>query len=286
YNRGFFPPNALHSEGHQDGMGLCLYFALAKRLMGNDFTFCLLDDVLVSVDINHRREFCRFLKSEFPHTQFVITTHDEIWAKNLNTEGVVKSSKQMLHFRKWTVNDGPLVWDAKEVWDEIDNLLTNNQMTEAAHNLRRYLEYILGELAYKLRVKLEARASTSYDLGEILPAVVAQYKEYLRKAKETANSWNQRDQVHKLEELDKTFGEIYKRTNAEQWSINPLVHYNAWANFTKNDFNPVKNEFSNLLKQLRCESCNNWIYASPIKGVVELIRCDCGNVNLNLKKKH
>jgi hypothetical protein len=28
YGRGFFPPGAYHSEGHQDGMGICLYLAL------------------------------------------------------------------------------------------------------------------------------------------------------------------------------------------------------------------------------------------------------------------
>jgi hypothetical protein len=28
YGRGVHPPHALHSEGHQDSMGLCLYLAL------------------------------------------------------------------------------------------------------------------------------------------------------------------------------------------------------------------------------------------------------------------
>ena len=32
YERGLFPPGAYHSEGHQDGMGVCLYLALMKRL--------------------------------------------------------------------------------------------------------------------------------------------------------------------------------------------------------------------------------------------------------------
>jgi hypothetical protein len=32
YGRGYFPPGAYHSEGHQDGMGLCLYLALMKSI--------------------------------------------------------------------------------------------------------------------------------------------------------------------------------------------------------------------------------------------------------------
>ena len=56
YGRGFFPPGAYHSEGHQDGMGICLYLALMKHLLGDSFSFAVLDDVLMSVDSGHRRE--------------------------------------------------------------------------------------------------------------------------------------------------------------------------------------------------------------------------------------
>ena len=38
YGRGLFPPVAYHSEGHQDGMGVCLYLALMKRLFGHRFS--------------------------------------------------------------------------------------------------------------------------------------------------------------------------------------------------------------------------------------------------------
>jgi hypothetical protein len=58
YGRGHFPPGAYHSEGHQDGMGLCLYLALMSHLLGKNFTFAVLDDVLMSVDAGHRREVC------------------------------------------------------------------------------------------------------------------------------------------------------------------------------------------------------------------------------------
>ena len=46
YERGLFPPGAYHSEGHQDGMGVCLYLALMKRLFADRFTIALLDDVV------------------------------------------------------------------------------------------------------------------------------------------------------------------------------------------------------------------------------------------------
>lgn len=79
YGRGTFPPYALHSEGHQDSMGLCLYLALAERLNGGLINLFILDDVVMSVDSDHRRELCHLLATSFPDMQFLITTHDRTW---------------------------------------------------------------------------------------------------------------------------------------------------------------------------------------------------------------
>jgi chromosome segregation ATPase len=57
-------------------MGVCLCLALMNHLLGENFTFAVLDDVLMSVDRGHRREVCSLLKTHFPHTQFIVTTHD------------------------------------------------------------------------------------------------------------------------------------------------------------------------------------------------------------------
>lgn len=284
YGRGLFPPNAFHSEGHQDGMGLCLYFALAKHVLGDRFTFCLLDDVLMSVDVDHRREFCKLLKTEFRETQFVITTHDAVWARQLTSESVIGRNR-MLHIRKWTVNDGPSLWDYDEIWDEIERDIKADRISDAAQGLRRYLEFIASELVIKMRASLEARPIASYDLGEMLPVLVGRYREYLKRAKAAANSWNQQALVNDIDAREKELSETYQRTNAEQWSVNAAVHYNEWANLSQSDFITVKEVFGHLLKQFKCSSCENWLYASPIKGNIDEIRCDCGETNLNLKKK-
>ena len=102
YDRGLFPPAAYHSEGHQDGMGVCLYLALMKRLFGDRFTFALLDDVVMSVDADHRYQFCKLLKGHFPNTQFIITTHDRLWAEQMKSAGLV-SGKTSLSFHSWSV---------------------------------------------------------------------------------------------------------------------------------------------------------------------------------------
>src|SRR5262249_973558 len=101
YDRGLFPPGAYHSEGHQDGMGLCLYLGLMKRLLGERFTLGVLDDVLMSVDKGHRKQVCGLLKKEFPKTQFIITTHDDVWLHQMIAAKLVDKDA-VKRFRGWT----------------------------------------------------------------------------------------------------------------------------------------------------------------------------------------
>jgi len=116
-----------------------------KHLQADNFTFAVLDDVLMSVDTGHRREVSKMLRSEFPDTQFVLTTHDPVWLKYMQTAGLVEAKNQ-IRFRKWSVEMGPSVWVNSDVWTEIDEAVTDNRIKDAAATLRNYLEYIMGEI--------------------------------------------------------------------------------------------------------------------------------------------
>src|SRR4029077_824486 len=137
YGRGFFPPGAYHSEGHQDSMGLCLYLALMRHLYGSQFTFAVLDDVLMSVDAGHRREVCALLKREFPNTQFILTTHDPIWLRHMKTAALV-SGGSAVQFRRWSIDEGPAQWDEHDVWEQIAEYLNDRDVRAASGLLRHY----------------------------------------------------------------------------------------------------------------------------------------------------
>ncbi|MCH8327438.1 MAG: chromosome segregation protein SMC [Candidatus Marinimicrobia bacterium] len=149
YDRGLFPPGAYHSEGHQDGMGVCLYLALMKRLFGDRFTLALLDDVVMSVDAGHRYQFCKLLKAHFPETQFIMTTHDRLWAEQMKSAGLV-TTKTLITFYGWTIDTGPLVESNEEIWEEINAALAKGKVEVAAAALRHHLEYVSRHLADQL----------------------------------------------------------------------------------------------------------------------------------------
>ena len=67
--------------------------------------------------------------------------------------------------------------------------------------------------------------------------------------------------------------------------MNKAVHYNAWANFGKKDFEPVVAAFKELLESFRCGDCQSWLYVSPTRGTPEALRCQCMAINMNLKVK-
>src|SRR3954464_5282298 len=238
YERGLFPPAAFHSEGHQDGMGVCLYLALMKRLFGPQFTFALLDDVVMSVDSEHRYEFCTLLKTYFPDTQFIITTHDRLWAEQMRSAGLV-TSKTSIAFHSWTIDTGPLVESNEEIWAEIATALSKGKVEAAAAALRHHLEYVSRHLADQLGATPQFRADGNYELVELLPSVLKRMKDLYGKAAEAAQSWGNTVEKEAAGKRKEALSTSAGASNIEQWAVNKAVHYNEWANFGRKDFQPV-----------------------------------------------
>ncbi|MGI9065261.1 MAG: hypothetical protein ACR2HX_02505 [Pyrinomonadaceae bacterium] len=282
YGRGFFPPGAYHSEGHQDGMGLCLYLALMRHLQEDQFTFAVLDDVLMSVDAGHRREVCTLLKKEFPNTQFIMTTHDPIWLRHMATEGVIGGRIQ---FKNWSVDHGPTQWDERDVWAEIDDYLQKNDVRAAAALLRHYLEYLSAELCYRLHAPVGLRGDAHYQLGELLPAAISCMRKLYGKSKDAANSWNQTELVKQLAARGAEFVGVVHASNVEQWQVNVAVHFNSWENLGKDDFQPVVKAYRDLLAAFACPECGEYLRVSPDRETPESVHCGCGKMNMNFRKK-
>jgi recombinational DNA repair ATPase RecF len=283
YERGLYPPGAYHSEGHQDGMGVCLYLALMKRLLGDRFTLALLDDVVMSVDSGHRYQFCKLLKAKFPDTQFVITTHDRVWAEQMRSAGLV-TSKRLLAFQGWTVDSGPLVESNLGIWEKIDGFLKKGEVQAAAAALRHHLEYASRQLAHELSASTPFRADGNYELGDLMPNVLGRLKDLYGKAADAAQSWGNQEARQAIAERKKSLAESSGAAQVEQWAVNKAVHYNEWANFGKKDFEPVTAAFKELFEHFRCASCDGWLHASP-RSMPETLRCSCKSLSFNLKPK-
>ena len=211
YERGKHPPHALHSEGHQDSMGLCLYLALAERLSAGLIELIILDDVVMSVDTDHRRDLCRLLSEFFPDRQFLITTHDRAWANQLKSEGIV-GIRETLQFRNWSIDNGPEVYYVADVmWNRIDAALKDNDVPSAAAQLRRGSEEFFGMVCDALHARVTYKLSGQWELGGLLLPAMEQYRGLLKRSQKTARSWGNDEDALELKEFDSIRSEIYKR---------------------------------------------------------------------------
>ncbi|MFC5137675.1 AAA family ATPase [Actinomycetospora rhizophila] len=286
YGLGMFPPTAYHSEGHQDGMGVCLYLALMRHLLGPEFRLAVLDDVVMSVDSEHRRQFCTLLKEQFPNVQFIVTTHDTVWARQMMAAGVMQRTSQARFFG-WSVDGGPIVEHAADFWKLVDDDLAKDAVPDAAARLRRNLESTLSDVAEGLGAKVVYNPTGKYDFGDLASGVRERFRELLKKAKKSAESWGQTDRVAAIEQMDSKRKEIESELGPEGWVVNPAVHYTSWADLSAADFAPVVAAYKKFLGQFECSNagCGSWLYVSGSKTSPDSLRCGCSAVSLNLQPK-
>lgn len=284
FGRGNHPPHALHSEGHQDSMGICLYLALAEKLNKGLINLIMLDDVVMSVDIEHRRQMCSMLAKSFPDRQFMITTHDRTWANQLKSEGMVRS-RELVEFHNWSIEGGPQVNYDVILWDQIAESLGKNDVPTTAGQLRRGLECFFGEVCDSLEAFVRYNASHRWELGDLCPAAIREYRELIKKAKDAANSWDDHDTIEKFNEREKISSAIFAKSQAEQWAVNANVHYNNWTNFVREDFVPVVEAFKDMCSLFVCEGCGSILRVTSANHERVNVRCRCGKESWNLTKK-
>jgi hypothetical protein len=214
-----------------------------------------------------------------------MTTHDEIWLRTMKTTGLI-APRSFAHFRKWTVDLGPTEWDGRDIWQELNDFLAKSDVRAAAGLLRHYLEYISQEICHNLRAQVDFRGDAQFTLGDLLPRALSALSKYYKKGKEVAQSWGKQAIMNELIAQEDAYNKAKAASNAEQWQINPAVHYNAWSTFDKNDFEPVVQAFKELLTCFTCPSCNELLYVVPDRGDLESLRCGCSSgINLVPKAK-
>lgn len=284
HGHGSHPPHALHSEGHQDSMGVCLFLALAERLTQGTLDLIVLDDVVMSVDIGHRRQLGNMLVKKFPHRQFLITTHDRVWANQLRNAGLV-NSKGIVQFYGWDFASGPLLSEITNLWELINQDLGKGDVSAAAAKLRRGLEEFSYHACDSLEAKVRFAMDGNWELGDLMPSAINQYKSLLGKAKTAANSWNKTELKASLIAHDEKVKKVIEQKDVDQWMINPSVHYNAWVDLAPDEFRHVVTANRDLVNLFYCGTCGSLIFLVQENKNPTNVRCLCGEHNWNLVEK-
>ncbi len=149
-------PRAFTSEGHLDSLGLCIFLAFAKKF-NQDCSLILLDDVVTTIDAQHRGLIAKLLFEEFKSYQLVITTHDSIWYEQLcaaeNAYGVGGNCKNM-EIVKWSLESGPQLEPYKPHWESIVNRINSGDKNGAGEEGRVYLEWLLKRICLNTQAQV------------------------------------------------------------------------------------------------------------------------------------
>jgi len=175
-------PRALISEGHLDSLGLCIFLAFVKAF-DKGCPLIVLDDVVTTIDADHRDRIAELLLTEFKDYQLVITTHDGIWYEQiLNAQRAqnVQSYFRNMKITRWDVNLGPIMSSYKPEWEKILERLENNDKNAAGNEARIYLEWLLKRICEELKVPVPFNPSGKYTVRELFDPAEKRVKEKLK----------------------------------------------------------------------------------------------------------
>jgi hypothetical protein len=168
----FKDPRAFLSEGHLDSLGLCLFLA-AVRIFNPPGSLLVLDDVLTSIDREHRRRVGELLFREFADYQIVLTTHDEHWHDLLNSSALawgIQGKWSFVKVESWSVDSGPALSEAHSSWEFVDAHLTEAEYRELGGPFRLILEDFIKRSAAKLEVKVRFKIDGKFTAGDFVTA--------------------------------------------------------------------------------------------------------------------
>jgi hypothetical protein len=244
----------------------------------------MLDDVVMSIDSQHRRNIARLLKEKISDRyQIILTTHDRIWDRHLRSEGVI-SSNNSIEFSTWTIDEGPFILSEKGDWGRIESLLEDGDVKGAAHRLRHTAEWFLREACYQMEA--ETIFKDRWSFGDFINSAMNRYKNLLKKAKNACNSWG--ESTKKLDKVDETRKKVFEEINNKVGEINPNVHYNAdeWLSYTPEELKAVYIAFKNLYGLFWCDNCSSWIRVFKDGSKEVSVKCRCGKkADWNLESK-
>jgi hypothetical protein len=174
-------PRAFTSEGHLDSLGLCVFLAFVKKF-NEDCDFIVLDDVVTTIDSQHRGLICKLLFEQFKDYQLFITTHDAIWYDQLcaaqHAYGTSGNCRNM-EIVKWTLETGPIIEPYKPRWEYIESKIDSGDKAGAASGGRRYLEWLFKTICETMMARPVFKTS-GYTVSDLFMPAKARLEEVVK----------------------------------------------------------------------------------------------------------
>jgi recombinational DNA repair ATPase RecF len=249
-------PRAFSSEGHLDSLGLCVFLGFVRKF-NEDCNFVILDDVMTTIDSQHRNRVCELLYEQFRNYQLLITTHDEIWYNELcnhqRAYGIDGNCRNM-EISSWTLETGPMIQPYRLKWDRIAEKIKAGDKIGASIESRLYLEWLLKTICITVMARPVLKAD-KYMVADLLGPAEARIGEF----KDTP--------------FKKTAQERFQDLEANSLMANLMAHDNLEAeNASSKEVSDFCNAVHNLHLAFSCPNCK-----SSLKYYPDMKKIHCPN---------
>jgi ABC-type hemin transport system ATPase subunit len=263
YGRDQPSPRLTLSEGHRNSLGLCIFLALV-RLRAPAARPIVLDDIVSSLDREHRGRVIDLLATEFADRQVLLFTHDHEWFTELRAN---------LPRKTWLF-EKLLPWNGPEVglrWsgsvgrlEEARQLLAEGHPEAAANRARADMDEHLAIAAEKLEIQMPYRRGERNDhrtWNEFLAKLLSAGKKGL----EVESGAGIEASSARLESWEKANGLLTTIGNRAS-------HGGSVPN---GDAQALIDACERALDALRCSGCDEPIWAAK---AAKRVQCRCGKL--------
>jgi hypothetical protein len=255
------PPMKYLSESHLNSLGICLFLSSAK-LFNKNSRFLVLDDIVTSFDLGHRRRLLRLLREEFKDWQIILLTHERLWFDMIKRELI--QNGWLFKDVEWSVENGvQLNKSAADLREFIDD---KRKKFDVSNDVRKLLEASLKEICHVLEVRVPFRFNEGNEQrmsGELLSDL-----------RFTVNRKSPSLKGH------------VAFSNLEGSNLIATVgsHDNPSETISSGDIDVALSDIDALIHIFRCDGCGRYVEARRQVAGHDKITCKCGKKELEWKQ--
>ena len=260
-------PRLTLSEGYRNSLGLCIFLAMAKQVVDTERPL-FLDDVVVSLDRNHRGMIQSLLEKEFSDRQVLILTHDREWYTELRHQLGDNNRWIFKILLPYETPEIGIRWSHKTTTFDDARALIQDRPDGAGNDARKIMDQELPQIAEHLEIRLPYLRSEKNDrrmAHEFLIRLVADGKKCFQKRSGTQYG------VH-MDAID-----AIARANQLLMS---------WGNRASHSFDVVRPEATELIDAcekavacFKCDSCAPPCYVWTLDDEqAKYVQCRCGEI--------
>jgi len=176
------------SESHLDTLGLSLFLAMRRYEADTSpsFRLLVLDDILHSIDADHRARVVEMIRNEFGDHQLIVTTHDLDLYKRMRES--LDSSATCIRIVNWDLDHGPVL--ATGTSTDLDliadrKLVKNTCQEHLSAAAGRMFERICWQLCERLEVPVPLKTNGLYTIGSMWPPLMKRLRKKVIGFKDT-----------------------------------------------------------------------------------------------------